>query len=67
MASEPRTARQGGGLIAMPDEPNKPRNPGLFPTGLVFCGPVVLLVVGFLVTKLFECIRWFVEWFAGGG
>jgi hypothetical protein len=41
----------------MPDEPKKPRHPGLFPAALVFCGPVVMLGLGFLVTKLLEFIR----------
>jgi hypothetical protein len=51
----------------MPDEPKKPRHPGLFPAGLVFCWPMVVLVVGFLVTKLFDFIRWIMQGFAGGG
>jgi hypothetical protein len=42
----------------MPDEPMKPGHPGLFPASLVFFGPVVVLAVGFLVTKLIELIRW---------
>lgn len=48
-------------MIAMPDEPKKPRHPGLFPVGLVFFGPVIMLMVGLLVTKLIELIRWIVQ------
>lgn len=44
----------------MSNEPKKPRHPGLFPAGLVFFGPIVMLLVGFLVTKLIEWIRWIV-------
>jgi hypothetical protein len=47
-------------LIAMQEEPKKPRHPGLFPAGLLFTGPVLMLGVGFLVTKLIELIRWIV-------
>jgi hypothetical protein len=61
VAPEPRTARASGGLIAMPDEPKKPGHPGLFPAGLVFFGLVVMLGIGFLVTKLLEFIRWITQ------
>ena len=60
VAPEPQTARANGCMITMPDEPKKPGHPGLFPAALVFFGPVVMLGLGFLVTKLIELIRWIV-------
>jgi hypothetical protein len=61
VAPEPRTPRASGGLIAMPDEPEKPRHPGMFPAGLVLFGLLVMLGIGFFVTKLLEFIRWITQ------
>jgi hypothetical protein len=46
----------------MPDDPKKTTRLGIFPVGLGLLGAVVMFVVAFSMTKLFDLARWFMQW-----
>jgi hypothetical protein len=46
----------------MPEDPKRPTRLGIHPVGLGLLGVVVMLVASCSMTKLFDFMRWFVQW-----